>query len=66
MATVSVTSANINDVTQDHALLHGEEVEVFADAGDPGGRYICIQDEEMAAMYRKGFSMAAINDITGD
>ena len=34
--TVVGTSANVNDVTQGHALLHGEEVEVFADAGYQG------------------------------
>ncbi len=30
------TAANVNDVTQGHALLHGEETEVFADAGYQG------------------------------
>ena len=30
------TAANVNDVTQGHALLHGEEVDVFADAGYQG------------------------------
>ena len=30
------TSANVNDVTQAHALLHGEETHVFADAGCRG------------------------------
>ena len=34
--TVIGTAANVNDVTQSHALLHGEEVEVFADAGYQG------------------------------
>jgi IS5 family transposase len=34
--TVIGTSANVNDVTQGHALLHGEEVDVFADAGYQG------------------------------
>ncbi|MEC5215602.1 IS5 family transposase [Actimicrobium sp. GrIS 1.19] len=34
--TVIGTAANVNDVTQGHALLHGEEVEVFADAGYQG------------------------------
>ncbi|TSE18164.1 Transposase DDE domain protein [Tepidimonas alkaliphilus] len=32
---VVVTPANVADVTQAHALLHGEERDVFADAGDP-------------------------------
>jgi IS5 family transposase len=31
--TVIGTAANVNDVTQGHALLHGEEADVFADAG---------------------------------
>ena len=31
--TVVGTAANVNDVTQGHALLHGEEEAVFADAG---------------------------------
>jgi len=34
--TVIGTAANINDVTQGHALLHGEEQVVFADAGYQG------------------------------
>ena len=31
--TVIGTAANVNDVTQGHSLLHGEESVVFADAG---------------------------------
>lgn len=34
--TVVGTAANVNDVTQAHALLHGEESVVFADAGYQG------------------------------
>jgi IS5 family transposase len=34
--TVIGTAANVNDVTQGHRLLHGEEVVVFADAGYQG------------------------------
>lgn len=34
--TVVGTAANVNDVTQAHALLHGHEREVFADAGYQG------------------------------
>jgi IS5 family transposase len=34
--TVVATAANIGDVTQTHALLHGEESEVFGDAGYQG------------------------------
>lgn len=34
--TVLGTAANVNDVTQGHALLHGEESVVFADAGYQG------------------------------
>ena len=36
--TVVGTAANVNDVTQAHALLHGEETDVFADAGYQGVR----------------------------
>ena len=36
MHTVIGTAANVNDVTQGHALLHGEEKVVFADAGYQG------------------------------
>jgi len=34
--TVIGTAANVNDVTQGHGLLHGEETVVFADAGYQG------------------------------
>jgi IS5 family transposase len=34
--TVIGTAANVNDVTQGHGLLHGEEAIVFADAGYQG------------------------------
>ena len=34
--TVIGTPANVNDVTQGHGLLHGEEAAVFADAGYQG------------------------------
>ena len=34
--TVVTTAANINDVTQAHALLHGDETDVFGDAGYQG------------------------------
>ena len=34
--TVIGTAANVNDVTQAHALVHGEETDVFADAGYQG------------------------------
>lgn len=30
------TAANVNDVTQAHALVHGQETDVFADAGYQG------------------------------
>jgi len=36
MHTVVGTAANVSDVTQAHALLHGEETDVFADAGYRG------------------------------
>lgn len=31
--TVVTTSAHVNDVTQAHACLHGQETDVFGDAG---------------------------------
>ena len=34
--TVIGTAANVNDVTQAHALVHGDETDVFADAGYQG------------------------------
>jgi IS5 family transposase len=34
--TVVTTAANVHDVTQTHALLHGKEKSVFADAGYTG------------------------------
>lgn len=34
--TLVTTTANVHDVTQAHALLHGEEQEVFADSGYVG------------------------------
>ena len=34
--TVIGTAANVNDVTQGHSLLHGEERVVFAEAGYQG------------------------------
>ena len=36
MHTVVGTAANVNDVTQAHALVHGEETDVFADSGYQG------------------------------
>jgi IS5 family transposase len=34
--TVVTTAANVNDVTQAHALLHSEETHAFGDAGYTG------------------------------
>jgi IS5 family transposase len=34
--TVQATSANVNDVVEGNSLLHGEETDVFADAGYQG------------------------------
>ena len=34
--TVVGTAANVNDVTQAHALVHGKETDVFADSGYQG------------------------------
>ena len=36
MHTVVGTAANVKDVTQAHALVHGEETDVFGDAGYQG------------------------------
>jgi len=36
VCTVIGTEANVNDVTQGHGLLHGEETVVFADADYQG------------------------------
>lgn len=33
---VATTAANVHDITQAHALLHGEETDVFADSGYRG------------------------------
>jgi transposase, IS5 family len=46
--TVVGTAANVNDVTQAHALVHGEETDVFADAGYQGvGKRQETQDIEV-------------------
>ncbi len=43
--TVVGTAANVNDVTQASALVHGEETDVFADAGYQGvGKRVETQD----------------------
>ena len=34
--TVVGAAANVNDVTQAHALVHGDETDVFADSGYQG------------------------------
>ena len=36
MRKVIGTAANVNDVTQAHALRHGDETDVFGDAGYQG------------------------------
>ena len=36
MHAVAGTAANVNDVTQGHALMHGQETNVYADAGYQG------------------------------
>lgn len=40
--TVVGTVANVNDVTQAHRLIHGQESDVFADAG-----YQCVAKREV-------------------
>ena len=49
--TVIGTAANISDVTQGHALLPGEEEEVFADAGFQGAE----QEEYIADRLLQSF-----------
>lgn len=41
---VSATAANVGDITQTHALLHGEEKEAYADAG-----YLGVEKREEIA-----------------
>jgi IS5 family transposase len=46
--TVTATAANVADIAQTHALLHGQEQVVFADAG-----YVGVEKRaEIAATYR--------------
>ena len=47
--TVSGTAANVADIAQTHCLLHGEEKEVFADAGCLG-----VEKREEVALKSKG------------
>src|SRR5271170_319696 len=47
--TVSGTAANVADIAQTHCLLHGEEKEVFADAG-----YLGVEKREEVALKSKG------------
>lgn len=41
------TSANINDVTQARALLYGEEMDVFGDAGYRGCEQVRREPEHL-------------------
>lgn len=50
---LSGTAANVADIAQAHALLHGEEKEVFADAGYPGVE----KREEIAPSVRRSSGM---------
>ena len=46
---VSMTAANVSDITQTHVLLHGKESEVHADAG-----YLGVEKrEEIVALKRE-------------
>jgi IS5 family transposase len=47
--TVTGTAANVADIAQTHALLHGEEKEVFADAG-----YLGVEKREELAPKARG------------
>lgn len=46
---VTGTAANVADVTETHALLHGEESHVFADAG-----YLGVEKRPEVAIKSKG------------
>jgi len=50
------TAANVNDVTQAHALVHGEETNVFADAGYVG---VTKRDETQAIRVQWHVAMRA-------
>jgi transposase, IS5 family len=54
--TVTATAANVADITQTHAVLHGEEKEVFADAG-----YVGVEKREEITQAHPGvrFHIAA-------
>ena len=41
MHTLTTTAANVSDISQAAALLHGQESDVWADAG-----YVCVQKRE--------------------
>ena len=47
--TVTGTAANVADIAQTHALLHGEEKEVYADAG-----YLGVEKREEVAIRSPG------------
>jgi IS5 family transposase len=47
--TVTGTAANVADIAQTHALLHGQEKEVFADAG-----YLGVEKREEISLKSKG------------
>lgn len=51
--TVVGTSANANDLTQVHELVHGEEADVFADAG-----YQCVDKRDNTQDIRTRWHIA--------
>lgn len=71
--TVVGTAANVNDVTQGHELLHGEEQVVFADAGYQGAMnrpqatgvtwHVAMRPGKRRALDMKNKSHRLIDDI---
>ncbi len=52
---VATTAANAHDITQAHALLHGEEIDVFADSGYRG---VEKRDEIQALEHQPNWHIA--------
>ena len=71
--TVIGTAANVNDVTQGHALLHGDETDAFGDAGyqgvakredaGPANWHVAMRPGKRRALDRSRKSNAIIDEI---
>src|SRR3546814_10586828 len=55
--TVVGTAANVNDVTQASALVHGEETDVFADAGYQGVARSEEHTSELQSLMRISYAV---------